>query len=71
MDPQPLRAAAARLRAQAPFSGSRTGIVLKFGLNWGVLFVHILKMRALLFGVYIRAPDFRNSPIVLIWVPIS
>ena len=31
----------------------------------GVLFAGVLVMRALLFGVYIRAPDFRQLPFSL------
>ena len=38
---------------------------MALSINWGVLLVGVLVMRAMLFGVHVRAPWFLQTPIYL------
>ena len=38
---------------------------LAVSINWGGLFLGVLRIRALLFWIYIRAPDFWKLPFVV------
>ena len=44
-----------------------TAALIAISVNWGVHFVEVLVMTALLFGVYINAPDFANLPCKITW----
>ena len=37
---------------------------LTVSTNWGIFFVSVLEMRALLFGIYIKASDVLETPIL-------
>ena len=58
---QPLKSMGSRPRAQGSFLGLRVRGVYGCFHKFGVLFVGVLSVRALLFLVYARAPNFGNQ----------